>query len=507
MNQDIKKILDEIYALDDSMREQETELVKAIEYLVAARPEAKVDKAFAKQLRSQLVKRSRELNSQSESIVNTINIKIMNKIVFAAGGAALALIIVIPLLSNKDNNQLIKPAGEQLDFGTGIVEIKESAFGSLSPQEQTEQASGRGAAMETMAVTEAVPAASLLAADNAAVAESAPAPVAISEPGFGGGGMSAKMIMPPFHYRYVYKGDNFELNDSQLPVLRRIKGDSAAADLARRISSIDFGVLDLGSFTNQKVHNFSVAEDKEFGYMIHANLMEGVLNIGQNWTRWPQIDYNQRLKLSDIPSDSNIIKIADKFLKQHNISTDQYASPIVRNEWRANYEQVADKSMYYIPDMAQVVYPLIVDGQVVYDQGGNETGLMMSVSVRHNKVSNVSGLTSQQYESSQYTAITDVNQVVEIAERGGLYPVLYRDGTEFKDIELGTPERVLMKYFHYNNNENQELLTPALVFPIINQPEGQYYRKAITVPLVADLIPDQNSYPEPMPIRIMEEAR
>lgn len=498
MKKNITTILSELYELDESLRQHEEELIKVIAAFEKARPDPVIDKRFVKELRTQLLARATE---DRQRFINTNNFNFMNKLAFGIGGAALALIIAIPLLTKDKTQSLPGVTDSPWNASAEITPVSDGAFGVLSDTETAEQATGLGSANPV-----------------APMAESLPSAETMEIKGFGGGGgmmVDSRIALPPVEYTYVYTGEPLSLAENQVSVLRKTKGNAAAADLARRFGNINFGVVDLGTFSNQIINNISFLEDKEYGYMINADLLEGTISINQNWQRWPQPDYTNRIDISDIPADETIIAKADEFLRAHNISTSQYADPLVQNDWRKGYEQAQDKANYYIPEIAQVIYPLVIDDQIVYDQGGRETGLMVSVNLLYDKVVYVTGLTSQQYQSSQYTAVTDSQRILDLVAQGGLYPRWYynNEAAEVQELEIGTPRQVLTRFYHYTNNESQELLAPALLFPILNPPaEGYWYETSIIIPLVEDLIPKNIDrpdvgIPEPMPLEALPMAR
>ena len=110
------------------------------------------------------------------------------------------------------------------------------------------------------------------------------------------------------------------------------------------------------------------------------------------------------------------------------------------------------------------------------------------------RVSGAYGITTQNYESSLYATETDFDRLVDVAENGGsAYPVpLLRDQNFGQEqtvtLELDTPTFSYVKYWHYAQNETQELIAPALIFPIKNAKERGYYQDKIVVPIIKDLL-------------------
>jgi len=317
--------------------------------------------------------------------------------------------------------------------------------------------------------------------------------------------MSSKMIAPMHSYTYVYKGDPLELSDATSTVYRRIKGDgNLSNNLDSLISSKAFGPINLGAFSNLKTGSISLVEDKKLGLNINIDFNEENIYIGQNWLQWKSERDNcgdnqacwdsYRLKISDIPEDASVIAMTNDFLSSKGISLEHYGEAKVDNSWRLNYEASDDKANYYIPEEISVVYPLVVDGQTVYDQNGNLDGLRVTVNLLQHAVSGVNNLTTYRYETSDYNLETDSAKVVALAEKGGYGSGIYYGISQDKiTLELGTPTKTLIHLWRYTNNTNEELLIPALMFPVNNAPADYYGSKFVTVPLVQEMITELNN--------------
>jgi len=312
-------------------------------------------------------------------------------------------------------------------------------------------------------------------------------------------------MMPVYYdYRFVYKGEPLDLSDTAVSVLRRQLGENTSGDLKNYLLSNNFGLADFGSFADVKMQSYNFTEDRDHGYNVTVNFADGSISLNEDFTRWTDAHVmcedeacseNSRIRPGDIPSDDQVIAIADNFLKNYGIATQNYGEPYVDDNWRLYYEQSADRSGYYLPEVVNVIYPLLVDGREVRDESGNPTGINLSVNVRVNAVTGMWGLTTQRYDASSYAAETDANRIIKIAEAGGFrsyYPLA--DNNDAKSIALGTPERSLVKIYNYQNGINQELLVPALVFPAEGVSDLYYSPKFVVVPLVEELLNDP-SYP------------
>jgi hypothetical protein len=178
----------------------------------------------------------------------------------------------------------------------------------------------------------------------------------------------------------------------------------------------------------------------------------------------------------------------------------------VVDEWRMGYASAQDKANYYIPDTVSVVYPLKINGQLVYNDGGSKAGVNASISVRSKKVNGLWELTVPRFESSAYEIEKDAGRIIKLAEQGGIYGGYVPEGGKIMDIELGTPALSLLKTWQYKDNISTELYVPAYVFPIIKVPEGaQIWQKSIVIPIVKDLL-DEASKNVPSPMPLMEKS-
>jgi hypothetical protein len=414
-------------------------------------------------------------------------------------GAALVLLVALALNSNVVPGAPSREAASTA--GVSIEQLDDRAFGLLA------LSTGLGAARPESGGGSGLG----LRQDTAAVPAPSAAPL-----GLGAAGGDGKMIAPDswpgaINYRYVYKGGPIASLDAQLAVLKRIKGSTVSA---QNLGNLDIDLIDLSRLSDLKAGSYALVEDREFGYFINVDLNEGSVSINQNWAKWPHPEQScrdeacfqqYRLKAEDVPADDAVIAIADAFLAEYGISKTGLGAPVVRSEWRIAYAQATDKSFVYIPDSVSVVYPQMIEGRPVVDDGG-PSGLYVGVNVRHRRVDNVYGLTTQRYQSSLYDAETDEKRILGIVERGGVWGYTV-EGAKTVEVEVGEPERVWTRSWLPDPSGNgQELLVPALRFPILNKPANEpYFRDSIVVPLIKDVL-DQNSGGGGFPMPLIKEA-
>jgi hypothetical protein len=459
------------------------------------RPDTKFDSAFAARLKKEILKN----NNQAFKI----NFNFMNKrSYFVTGSLALLAVVVLFVVADWENwrgNK--KPAilsyvnkGEVTTKDDSyLVKLVDGAYGSLVGASSNTGTGNLASATDSLASAKA-----------------------IAPQGLGGGGglettavtavnpaISSKMIAwPMYNFKYVYKGDALDLQETSGSVFRRLKGDGfLSGNLVSLISNEDLGVLNLKSFDNLKMTNLSLVEDKNLGLMINVDFNDDSVYMYENWEKWriPERDActdeacfsRFRLQLSDVPSDNDLIAMSNDFLDKYNINREHYGQPVVDNLWRENYEKNPDKSNLYIPEYVVVVYPLMLNNQPVFDQSGNYSGLRVTINLLKKAASGINGLTPYRYEESSYALETDATRLNKVIENGGWNRIYYYnqgEGAKTTEIELGTPTKSLVQMWRYTNNRSEELFVPALVFPVLNAPTEYYGQKFITIPLVKELV-------------------
>ena len=503
MKKNTQSILKDLYKLDPELKKQEKKLIKLIEKLLSAKPDLKINSEFARMLRVRLIEKAEKLKitSPSLSFINTLK-----RFVYPfAGGVVVTALIFVTILAIRSDGLLFLSVtkndseGSKIAFETDVTKLSDGAFGKLG-----------GISAETMAES---------AVSNAVDNEGDVATSDIHAFGRGGGSMpdSDAKIMDPYYgtqYKYTYKGTWAELTDEKVNVYRRKISPAHGDTLARTAQSLGFGTIDITGFKNLSAQNITLMQNEKNGYVINMDFSSNSINIYQNWEQWPQ-PYNEcngdqkcyerlQLKKSDVPSDQEIIKISDAFLKKHGADTSFYGKPVINKYWEnmmTAYEPEFG-SQVYIPDEIEVVYPLLPDGNnTVYDSG-NPYGLNVSVNIRQKSVANVNNLKPNSFESSQYSAITDFQDILDHAEKGGSYYYQHHDGVKITEVELGEPEKVMVVLFRPSaerKNIYEEYFVPALRFPISEKPDEYLYRNYVVVPLVKEMLEEpENPIAVPM---------
>lgn len=493
---EVNEIIKDLYNIDPTLKEYEDKIRDIVLEIYYEKPEVEINDIFKDELRKKILNRIDEIkieSRQNNKVIQTDNkyklITIMKKINYILAGSVVTVCLFGAFIYMLNANGTISFNGgsEKNSISNGLktvdfdLAIKNSnrSFGNLFSQNST----------NTVAREEGL---------VSARASASPAGLGIG----GGGGVVApmmagdsvakSMIAPynPTIYKYVYKGDKTFLDnfkDSDFPVLKRIKNATVVFNDSNIFSA---NSLDMSKFSNLKINNISIDEDKEYGYSLYMALTEGSLSISKNWATWPQIDYNT--KYEDMLLNDELIKIANNFAEKYNINLQNYSSPEIQTDYRVMYERAADKNNFYIPTSSTVIYPLLIDGKEVYEQYGEKYGIMMSIGFKEKKVEYVNNIQTLKFESSSYELNKDVDTIIKIAENTDNY-YYYSDTDDVKkvEIELKDPKIVYAKIFTYDSTTNtgSEFLVPAVAFKTSGDYDpNTYNREYVLIPLAKDYI-------------------
>ncbi|MFH1462435.1 MAG: hypothetical protein ABIG08_01975 [bacterium] len=507
MDQKIKEILNDLYAVDSTLRQEEEKIVKIVEKLLLAQPEVKIDENFISQLRLKLLEKEEILRKSKTHSFRITDFIPLNKLAYAFSGVAVALLLIVGFIFYSGPGEVVN-----------VQNIGNNAFGNIVFSGQSQEGDNLQGSAESR--------------------------------GLGGGGgeeiapLSSTMgtmgkIVPPdyyVNYKYVYRGGDFKIEEEMVDVYRRIKDETLSSDFASIIKGFNFGAINLEKFQNIKINNLQISEDHDFGYSLYVDFQNNSLSIYANWEKWPRTNYEQ-LSESDILPDKEVIAIADSFLKKYNIDMSGYAKgevinpPLYRTMDMAQPEGAQGESLtpiypsISIPDTLVVVYPVEIDGKIAHHSNGEKEGLTVSVSLRYKKVTHASSIMTGSYESSKYKAETEKEKIIAMAEKGGLFGsyYVYPDSVKTIEIPLGMPKLGLVKTWQWTNGQeaeapllkeampremSYELYVPAFIFPVLENPESSYYRQNVIVPLVGDIMNGSmiREYPLGLSTETIEES-
>lgn len=487
MEKNIQSILEELYAVDPTLKNHEIEIAQIVTDMMKYRPHTQFDEEFSHELKNRI----REKFSSHESLdVETKHVSFFkSRFVYVLGGAVATLAIALPVIyaSSTMPSKIMK---NSFTAGTRVVKAEANAFGPL------------------------------LAVSTQNSYESAVAPRATSA-GTGSGGVAmdavvdkrvSSLIYNPVYtnYHFSFSGELPELLPS-IEVLRRENGMDAAQQYAGVFQKLNLGIFDLGSFRQPYVQSFSLAEDRSFGYQINVDALNGTVSIMQNYQKWTpsrsiscngdtcndpnQISYDQ------IPEDSKLVAAADAFLKEYGINMSSYGPGAVDSRWKIGYLAAEDRSAFYIPNVQTIMYQLQINDKPAYEEYGEPVGVRVTVNVIDMKVIGVDGIMTKTFSASSYGGETSSDRIKALVEKGRT--AVYADATKTVEAEIDGVESGYMRKWQYNekNGTSYELYVPALIFSIKNaeelQKEGLYQNKII-IPLASEMISEleqQNNNP------------
>lgn len=475
MTPEIQQLLAELYQLEPQLKNQEQELIKIINHMLKEKPQTRFDENFRNELRTRLLARAEELKKYQPVKVGLFgNVRFWQTVSVGAALAVVILLVALPFINKETQQSLLSPA--ITDFFNGELtfeKMADNAFGSLT------------------------------------VSQNALAPLPSPEAGFGGGGArtSASLatdqkiisgIMPVepyvvYDYKFTYQGEDLKAVSDKVEVYKRLKENKQRFnDVFNRLN---LGLIDTSKFSDLKIQYLNLIEDKDSGYLLDINPGEGIISLNLNWNTWQpdQTRESQSVGLSDFQNEAKFIDIADKFLTQYGINKDNYGQPEIDNQWRVYYEKEVNKADYYFPDTINVIYPLLINNQPVFEEYGNKVGLSVAINIRQEKVMSLYNLMTTNFQTSEYEAETNLEKIKDIALLGGLYnyPAAYDASAQVKtiDVVLGTPTLGLMRYWAYEGNQSTELFVPAYIFPILEtKGEVNYYKQSIVVPVVKEIL-------------------
>ncbi len=475
-----------------------------IERLVEAKPNVPVDDRFIALLREDIQAKA----AQTAASENKLIPNFMNKIL------ASALVVMIALaagglwyIQNRTDQPLFqtqssREAGQLLSGEYGVTEAAEESFGELDKVAIVNKAeSGTGGGNAADSAMRAFSTDQAMSSKQKLIAPGEPYPIT--------------------NYTFEYVGKDITGLQSRQSVLRRATPKQSTTLVERILGMLSFGLVDLNKFNDVIIQNFAFVEDKPNGYAVNVDMTYGSVSINLDWQRATQITQNKclinvcpempPLTEKDIPANNIVFEATNKFLADYGISTQAYGSPIVQDSyWRIMYDALpADqKAGYYFPEQVQVVYPLLLEGEIVYDEGGQPNGLNLTYDIRTKRVVSLYELTTKKFERSSYAGVTDAQKIVEVAERGGFRNYTYpstEPNVKNTVLQLDTPSVKWVKMWYSDPNMNTttfpatggELYVPSMVFPIRNWQQSGYWRSTIIVPLVQDIL-NSDYVPEPI---------
>ncbi len=503
-----EELLTELERIDPDLKQHHAQLLPIIQELLKQKPDAVPSKAFVERLRKEL--RAHAGSRSHAGIAPDPAPAAGHSFLSFLWNPRLAPVLAVALIAviggyalwqrQPGTRPLFTGTDRRTDlFAYSVSKTGNRAFGDLSANpSQTGPAYGRGGG------------------GGITLPASNPAPMAAQD---AAGSEAGKIMIAPEINRitYVFSGAIELPTEQNVAVLKRQK--NARLPFETIGQALDLGVMDLGSFSNRKVDTVTFTQEQEYGYQVTVALGEGTVSVSPNWQMWPHPEAScqdetcfqrYRLKPADVPEDAALIQIARAFATEHGIDLAAYGNPVVDRQWQREYNAAPDKRYAWVPDSLRVVFPMLVEGTPVVDEGGNPTGPAFNVNVRAKRVSDVWGLTNQRYVRSNYPAVTDSAQVSAYLKRiDAMHWDTTPAGTSVKEVTvpLGTPKRGYAVFYRPSEDGavTDELLIPSLLFPVNAPANAPVWRKTIAVPLAQEMLEKAASQPEPRPMPLIAE--
>lgn len=477
----IETILADLYAVDSSLKEREPELRQIIAAMLEARPDTEFSEAFFEDLRAQLLERARASHSMSEQKPDPR----MHWLTWLSPYGLVAAAFVLGLLPSayfywrepvSDSPMVAGKEAGRVDlspFAPAVVPVDAGAFGErfLALQPGTQPVAGMG----------------------------------------GGGATSdAKLIAPEMmtEYEFIYDGPLPLAQEETLPVYKRVLAADGGERFAKSLEGIGLGLIDASSFAGFALQNATVVQQEQYGLMLSVDLASEQVFLAPHYPEWPNplqqcwangaapeaADACQRqyaLKESDIPEDGTMIAAAREFLDRHGVDTADYGEPFVSHDWRVFADLAARQSASSeaapalpIPEQLSVIFPLMLDGQPVYEGTRGQFGIFVNYDIRAKRVAGLNNLMTRRYQKSEYPVRKDEAALREMLTSGGLYGGAV-GGVEKRQIRLGEPQQALMRHVAFDEQGMRELIIPVLLFAVPQtDAQGVLYQDKVVLPLV-----------------------
>lgn len=427
MDKKLSKLLSELYQLDPSLKAHDSLLRSVLGEILAARPEAQMDPAFYRDLRETLLSRIRETNEAQESSLITPRFSLFPRFGYAFSGLALVTLIAVGAHGLAPDSRL------------EIHSVDPAAFGALSFQ----TAGGE-------------------------------------KGGLGGGGDLLYYPEERVNYQFHYTGEALTAYET-VDVLKRLEPQSVVN------VKLDFDSLDLNSFGKMEAAYTNLQPVDGDGYTLNYDPNSHALSLYEFHTASPECpwgicsDWNTNpLQASEVPSDEALIAVSNSFFDEIGLDTSLLSEPYVNDTFVGEGSEV-DYTL-------SITYPFEIDGMPVYSTWGGRAGVTVSIDAHRMKVTSANWIyDSQEFESSSYAGAS-VEDILTLAEQGGVSPAVWENPTRVVDLDLGTPTLVYTQVQNYTEyGTYSDLYAPAYLFPILNDTEDLYYGDTLVVPLAKEL--------------------
>lgn len=481
-NNQIEEVLFDLYLIDDNLKEYEEDLKDIIQDIYHSKPSVDFDDNYKKELRNQILLKieSYKRDNLNKRITLSDNLPkesnfllIMKKINYFLTGVVSTLVIVLgvyfltlngniknPFIKDstlKLSNTNLKNYSSKTNNGLSIKNVGNNAFGSIK---------------EGMTIP-----ANVKSAYNSgfkAVYESYEENTSVED-------MSYIPTYYLFDYNFTDSLNELKYNSEGLDVLKK-------TPLTREKNTFNLS-FNANGFDNLELGGISLIENKKDAYNVYYNFTEGELAINKIFDSTE--DYYGSIKsIKEVPDNSELIKIANDFIKKIDLDMSNYGEPKVLDGFIKDYEKSEYKENFIFPDSVIVFYPLLINGKEVFKQYYNEqVGVNVAISLKKKIVVNVNNYSIQNYTASTYELEKDTNRLMRVIELGGdnnYYIDLSKEHNEVK-IKINN---MRLGYGQITTKDGNTLFVPAFIFDIEDSElaDSLYNNKNLVVPIVKDFI-------------------
>lgn len=471
MQTSIDKLIEELYASDPSFREHEPELRALLTSVMMHKPSPVINEQFIVQLKTRLM---------NEQPVRTSYSLLRWWPAVAIPAVAALAVFVYPHIHPSSTNSSHTPL-------VTITAVGQHAFGTLASANITRTSGSQSAyaldaAVKTSESNGAVPATT----------------TTVDKP-------SATDYKYPV---FTYDGT---ITIPHADVLKRNK--SIGSPLLSNTANLS--LLSLSSFGDLQASQVTFSQQTTDGYTVYVDAQQGTVSIYRSVPMYATTDVatgssgsvsvNASGTVTTIPdsttntgapklSDADAIAAATSFLKNHGISTEGYGTPVVQSSLYPvmMLDSAANMPMRPVVASVMVVYPWVVNNLPVYDESGTLFGVQVTVDASTKTVQSVYNLMTRTFSASTYTVTSNVSAIKDYLSRGGWMWSKLDASMPTVTITTEAPTQVYMLSRYQLNGNSDDLLVPALRFPIRSKDQSVAGRQSVIVPVIDDLLAEPN---------------
>lgn len=301
-----------------------------------------------------------------------------------------------------------------------------------------------------------------------------------------GADASAKLGSIDGEYRFPVFTYAADTAIPQRQVLQRVKTLSGVVE---GIGSAG-GLLDLKTFSDVRTDNITWSQQTADGYTISVDVRQGVISLYRNAgdVRIATPERAVSAAVGDV-TEEQAVTIAADFLQRHHIDISGLGQPVVQQSVSGFMLDMPATQELAPTAYTTVVYPWVIDGVSVYDESGALFGLQVVVEGSSRTVSSVMNIMQRSFVASSYDQSITMTDIRSYLGRGGwMWSSPIATGQATTAYALEAPTSVYMISRYQLDGGQDDLLVPALRFPVAAADQQKIGRSAVIVPVIRDLI-------------------